>query len=530
MKKFFALLKVSVKAMLLTSSGMGAGKRRRAVSGVGAVLLIAFLGLYLSGMYSFMLVDVLAPVGMESLVLVFMGLTALVGGLLFTVFAVRGVLFGGKDNDLMLSLPVPASMLVASRMAAIYVENLVFSFFVLLPAGAACFFLGSRDYGFGLWPRLILAALALPLLDTVLSVVLGAAVAFLSAKVSRGRALGQNLVMAVFFVAVFWFSFQLNGMIGELADQAAGIRAGMAWAAPLLWMADGVLGDWGLLLAFLACCVVPFVLAALVLGRGYRRAVTAFQARAARSDYKLSAQSAAGQRKALLRKEAGRFFGTPIYFWNSGMGLILLLVMAVAAAVKRDDLLALLDEMGGGLPVLPLAAGAMGFCLSMTVICAPSVSLEGRCLWILREAPVGEGVLLWVKTGFQLLLTVPCTIVAVACLAWALALPVWQGAVLLVGLLAFDVGHACFGMLMGLTFPKLDAANDTLVVKQSMAVMLSMLLPMIGLALAGVLWWLADLAAGGAAGPVAAAVGLILASAACAGILSRRGPRMLRAL
>lgn len=271
MKKFFALLKVSVKAMLLTSSGVGAGRRRRAASGVGAVLLIAFLGLYLSGMYSFMLVDVLAPVGMESLVLVFMGLVALLGGLLFTVFAVRGVLFGGKDNDLMLSLPVPASMLVASRMAAIYVENLVFSFFVLLPAGAACFFLGSQDYGLGLWLRLLLAALALPLLDTVLSVVLGAAVAFLSAKVSRGKALGQNLVMAVFFVAVFWFSFQLNGMIGELAAQAGEIKAAMGWAAPLLWMADGVLGNWGLLLAFLACCVVPFVLVALVLGRVYRR-------------------------------------------------------------------------------------------------------------------------------------------------------------------------------------------------------------------------------------------------------------------
>lgn len=530
MKKFFALLKVSVKAMLLTSSGVGAGRRRRAASGVGAVLLIAFLGLYLSGMYSFMLVDVLAPVGMESLVLVFMGLVALLGGLLFTVFAVRGVLFGGKDNDLMLSLPVPASMLVASRMAAIYVENLVFSFFVLLPAGAACFFLGSQDYGLGLWLRLLLAALALPLLDTVLSVVLGAAVAFLSAKVSRGKALGQNLVMAVFFVAVFWFSFQLNGMIGELAAQAGEIKAGMGWAAPLLWMADGVLGNWGLLLAFLACCVVPFVLVALVLGRVYRRAVTAFQSKAARSDYKLSAQSAAGQRKALLRKEAKRFFGTPIYFWNAGIGLILLLAMAVAAVVKRDALLDLLAQMGGVFPVLPLVAGIMGFCLSMSVICAPSISLEGRCLWILREAPVGESVLLWGKAGFQMLLTVPCTLAAVACLTWALALPVWQGVVLLAGLLAFDVGHACFGMLMGLAFPKLDAANDTLVIKQSMAVMLAMFLPMLGLALSGGVWWLADMAAGEAAGPVAAAGTLVLMAAACAGILSKRGPRMLRAL
>ena len=335
MKKFLALLKVSVKAMLLTSSGVGMGKRRRAVSGVGAVVLIAFLGLYLSGMYSFMLVDVLAPVGMESLVLVFMGLTALFGGLLFTVFAVRGVLFGGKDNDLMLSLPVPASLLVASRMAAIYLENLVFSFFVLLPAGAACFFLGSQDYGAGLWIRVVLAALALPLLDTALSVLLGAGLAFLSSKVSKGKALGQNVVMALFLVAVFYFSFRLNDLIAELAVHAAGIKEGMTWAAPLLWMADGVLGDWGLLLAFLACCAIPFALVALVLGKGYRRAVTAFQTRTARSDYRLTAQSAAGQRKALLRKEAKRFFGTPIYFWNGGLGLIFLLVLGGAAEVRE---------------------------------------------------------------------------------------------------------------------------------------------------------------------------------------------------
>ena len=201
-----------------------------------------------------------------------------------------------------------------------------------------------------------------------------------------------------------------------------------------------------------------------------------------------------------------------------------------SAGDMSRELLDLLAQMGGVFPVLPLVAGIMGFCLSMSVICAPSISLEGRCLWILREAPVGESVLLWGKAGFQMLLTVPCTLAAVACLTWALALPVWQGVVLLAGLLAFDVGHACFGMLMGLAFPKLDAANDTLVIKQSMAVMLAMFLPMLGLALSGGVWWLADMAAGEAAGPVAAAGTLVLMAAACAGILSKRGPRMLRAL
>ena len=49
MRKFFALLKVSVKSMLLSSSNMGRKNRKKAATGVGVAVLIAFLGLYMSG-------------------------------------------------------------------------------------------------------------------------------------------------------------------------------------------------------------------------------------------------------------------------------------------------------------------------------------------------------------------------------------------------------------------------------------------------------------------------------------------------
>lgn len=530
MKKFFALLKVSVKSMLLTSSGMGRGKRKKAVSGAGAILLIAFLALYLSGTYSFMLLDILAPMGMEVLLFIFMGIGALVGGLLFTTFAVKGVVFGGKDNDLLLSMPVSSTMLMTSRVAAIYLENLLFSFFVLAPAGVACAILTRSGVGHTLvfWVRVLIAALALPLLDTALSVLLGALVAFLSARVSRGKALGQNLIMAVYLVAVFALAFNMNGLLGSLAANAAGLKESMTWALPLVWMGDGILGDWAALLGFVLCCAVPFALVVFGLGRVYRKAVTAFQAQSARNDYKLAAQSAAGQKKTLLRKEARRFFGTPMYFWNAGLGLILLLVMGVAAIIKRDMLLAVCAQLGG-LPVLPLCGAAMGFCLSTCAITAPSVSLEGKCLWILKEAPLKEGTLLWLKTGFQLLLSLPCTLIASVCLAGALAMPLWQWAVLFVSMALFAVAQACFGMLMGLTFPKLDAANETIVVKQSMAVLLAMFIPMAVLAVAGLLYWLGGLVSGALALALPVLLLAVLA-AACAGILAKRGPAMLRAL
>ena len=528
-KKFAALLKVSVQSMLLSSTNARRKSRKKAATGVGAMVLIGFLGLYMSGLYSAILMGVLAPLHMEVLVFVFMGIGALVGGLLFTTFAVKGVVFGGRDNDLLLSMPVSSSMLMASRVSAIYLENLVFSFFVMVPAGVVCALLSPNGVGRDLlfWVRLMIAAVSLPLLDTALSVLLGALTAFLSAKVSKG-ALGQNIMMGIFFAAVFYFSFNLNGMIQGLAANAAEVKESLSWAAPLLWMGEGIMGSWLRLLAFVLCCVVPFGLMVFGLGKVYRKAVTAFQARSARHDYKLSAQTFSGQKKSLLRKEARRFFGFPMYFWNAGMGLVLLLAAGIASLFLRDDLLAFVEIAGAGL-LLPMAALVIGFCLCTCIISAPSISLEGKYLWILREAPVKEQDLIWIKVGFQLLLSLPCTWAAGICISLALSFPLWQAAVLLAAMSVFAVWQAVFGMLMGLYFPKLDAVNDTVIVKQSMPVMLGMFIPMAVLGISGILYWLGGLAAGWLALLLPIALWALL-TALCTAVLVKKGPALLRAL
>jgi hypothetical protein len=60
MRKFLALLTVSFKSMLFTSTGRNRGKRK-ALTGFGAIALFAFVALYVSGTYSVMLLGVLAP-------------------------------------------------------------------------------------------------------------------------------------------------------------------------------------------------------------------------------------------------------------------------------------------------------------------------------------------------------------------------------------------------------------------------------------------------------------------------------------
>ncbi len=515
MKKFLALLKVSFQSMLFSSAGRGRG-RLKSLTGAGVIALFAFVALYISATYSVMLLEVLAPLGMESLLFIYMGIGAVVGGLLYTVFAVKSVVFGGKDNDLMLALPVPSTMLMISRVLAIYLENLVFSFFVLVPAGVCCAIMTGAGVGHtvGFWVRTLIAALALPLLDCALSVIIGAILALFSSKVSK-KPVGQHIFMALFLVVVFWFSFNLNGLLANLAANAQQAKDSLDWAFPMVWMAEGILGDWGKLLAFLICCVAAFAVVVIVLGALYRKAVTAFQAKSARSDYRLSRLQGKSQMKALLSKEARRFFGTPGYFWNGAMGLILLLVLGVLALVRREVVL----SFAGMLPSLPVAGAVIGFCLSTCIISSPSVSLEGHNFWILREAPVGAARLVWAKTGFQIILAAPCALFAVVCLSVAAALPLWQGVILALFALVFVVGQACFGMLMGLAFPKLDAVNDTVVVKQSLASLLTMFCPMGALAV---------IAGGYALGGVwpAFAVAVILCGVSTC-ILWKKGPAML---
>ena len=218
-----------------------------------------------------------------------------------------------------------------------------------------------------------------------------------------------------------------------------------------------------------------------------------------------------------------------MYFWNAGLGLILLLAAGVASLILRDKLLVYLGMAGESIPLLPMAAAVICFCLCTCPIAAPSVSLEGKYLWILRETPISDHTLLWVKVGFQLLLTLPCTVIAGLCLSIALGFQLWQGAVLLIATLLFAVGHAMFGMLMGLTFPKLDAVNETVVIKQSLATTLAMFVPMAVLAAAGGLYWLGSQISGWAAFAFSILL-LVLLTAVCAAILSKRGPTMLRAL
>lgn len=510
MRKFRVLARVQLRALL--ASFRAGGSRKKAVSGWAALALMAGLCLYISGVYSFSLGGQLAEMGCLELLLLLMSAMAAAAGLVFTAFAAQGVVFGGRDADLLLSMPVSAFTVLLAKLTALYLENLAFCVFLVLPAGAAWLWFGGGG-GALFVLRLIIGTLFLAMLPTVLSLAAGFVLSWLGGRFANRRAVNL-LLYGLMMAAVFFLAIRLNLsvsalMAGTMGADISGAFTG--WGIPFRLFQRGVCGDWETLAMFCLLNLLPILLAAWLFARNYQSVLTGLSSHGRRPTYRLGRLRASGRRRALLRKEAARYFGTPIYLFNTSIGLILLVIGGVAAAVMGGRLREHLALAGlGDFPLLPLSAAVIGFMLSTVAITGSSVSLEGENLWIIKEAPVSAQEALDAKAGFHLLLACPCTLTGAAGLTWGLGLSLTEGAALLASGLAFACFTALMGLAVNLLFPKLDAVNDMVVVKQSAAAMLSTFGGMAAaLACGGLVWGLSELIGGLAALAICAAVFLL---------------------
>lgn len=529
MRKFKALLVLNLKAMLNSVRFGGRKQKLRAASGVGAMIFMAGLAVYISGIYSFMFASQLAPVGMLNLVIMMMAVLAVASGTMFTIFATQGVVFGGRDNDLMLSLPIPAFTLMLARTLALYVENLVFSVFIMLPAGVAYLAFGG-DGGVWFIAVLLLCTVFLALLPTLLSLVVGFVLAWMSSKFGR-RALVSNILYCGAFLLLIVFLSRFSFAMADIASYATGLQAGFSgWGWPFLLLSQAACeGNILSLLLFLALCVLPFLLAVWLFAGRYKQIVTGLGAKSARSDYKLGTVTASGARRALLAKESRKFFGTPIYLFNTGFGLVMLLAGGVASILFRGKIALFLDQMtaaAGAVPIAPMLCAVMLFIVSMTAITSSSISLEGRQLWVLKEAPVSVGSIFAVKAGFQLMVELPCILISIVCFTFSFSLSPLDAAAIFLVNAALAFFSAVFGLYINLCFPKLDAANDAMVVKQSMSAVLGIFLPLIPCVPLGFLWVFLQGVIGSNLALVLCAVLLAALGGAFVRLLNTRGKTM----
>lgn len=476
MRKYVALVGINFKSMLSNFAG-GKINKKRATTGIGALLLMAFIAIYLSGVYSFLLGSMLAPVGMLNLVPVTMALASCLASLMFTAFAASGIVFGNKDSDLMLSLPLSSFSVMLSKIIALYLENLFFGLFMMLPAGAAYLFYGGEG-GIMFVVRLLLFNFILPLLPTTFALLVGFILAFVQAKMGRNALLG-NLFYLAFFALIMIFSFKLNTYAAALLQNGELINGIFStWLLPLGLYRDAIFGNWLAGVGFVLMLVVPFLLIVYLFSIKYKKILTILSSTKIKQNYKLTAMKSEGQTKSLIKKEFGRYFGTPIYVFNTSIGVIIAVGAAIYSVIMRNDISAILMQLfgSGEFPILMMVCGIAAFCCALTATSCISISLEGKTLWILKEAPISAKTLFLAKASVNIALILTIAVVGAPLAAFGLGLSVVQGVALALLCASFAPFVSFSGLIINLFFPKMDGTNDTLIVKQSISAMLGVFL------------------------------------------------------
>lgn len=539
MRKLWILLKLNFRVMLRAFSlQSGARKSKaKAAGGAGALALMAFLALYLSGAYSLLLTQALAALGAPELALALMAVLACVMSLLFTVMAASGLVFGGRDSDLMLTLPVSAFTVVLGKVLALYLENLLFCGLWMLPTGAAYVFYAGLSAGQAalFCVRLALAIPVLPLLPSALALLGGWGIAYASGRMRHKAAVGTILGLAM-VGAVLVGSVQVNRLLEMLLRDLDGVRQTLhTYLLPFGLLMDSLTGAapaFGLaaFAGYLLLGLAPFLALVWLVGTRYKRILSGLASHVLRSDYRLHGVKAGSAFSALFGKECRRYFGSTVYVLNTGVGAVILLGGAVYALAMRARALPVLAQLGGVQAVQPVALLAV--CLMQTTInpACVSISLEGKTLWLLKEAPVSPRALFGAKALLGLLVS---AVPAAACviLLWVGYAPAALDAL---GMLALCLGLAAFTSVFGLTvnllLPRMDCDNDTILVKQSAASIAGVFGGMLCAGLGALLWPLFGRALGFAGFCALAAALALLCAAALWRWVCMRGARILQTL
>ena len=112
------------------------GKARSKAGIAGMIVFFAVLMLFLCSVFFGMslLLGSLFEVGLSWLYFALMGVVSIALGTFGSVFSTFSTLYMAKDNELLLSMPIPPSKILIPRMTLVYGLGLLYSGVVWLPA------------------------------------------------------------------------------------------------------------------------------------------------------------------------------------------------------------------------------------------------------------------------------------------------------------------------------------------------------------------------------------------------------------
>lgn len=417
-----------------------------------------------------MLCEPLVSVGMGWLYFILTGMIAIALGTFGSVFSTYSGLYLSKDNDLLLSMPIPVGVIIASRLVSVYLIGLIYSAVVSLPA-AIVYLVNNFSLRALIFSLLMIVVISI--FVTLISCILGWVVAKISLKL-KNKSIITVLISVVFLALYYFIYFKAQSWLSELISNVVlyGEKIkGKAYALYLFGRASE--GDIPAFLAVFAAICILAVLIWLILSKSFINIATSnSNATKTKVGFKHAKQQSVGI--TLLKSEFSRFISNANYMLNCGLGTLMLIVASVALLIKGEFLAEILTAAFGNISVEVLFTAAICFVASMNDMAAPSISLEGKGLWIKQSLPITGWQVLKAKLSFHFLLTAIPSLLCLICSIIVLKVDLIGALLMFSFIIIYTLFNAAFSLFCGMRNPNFSWTSDLMPIKQSMAVMLAM--------------------------------------------------------
>ena len=464
-------------------------KHSRARSKGRIILFFAFFVLVMAGMlggiFTYLATQVCEPMAaadMSWLYFTLFGLVSIFLGAFGSVFNTYSGLYLAKDNDFLFSMPVPIHAVIFSRVLTVYLMGLMYSACVLVPALAVYWIRTGPSFSAVLGGLLLL--LDVSIIDLVLSCLFGYVIARLSLKLKNKGFI--TALVAVAGIALYYFVyFHLMEMLQNLVQNLAQIGAQVRGASEVFYVfgATGT-GDWRSIAFVTAVCLAALALTWFILQHSFLKVATSTGA-VKKAVYREKTVRRRSVLHALIARELKHFTASATYMLNCGLGVLFLVLAGAALLWQGGRLVSALGSMFGGPQAVEMADAAVVvlcamLCLmgSMIDTAAPSVSLEGKSLWLIQSLPVRASQALSAKLCTQLILGAGASLFAAVCAAVVLrglpevTLP--ELLLFILDCLLFQLLMACWNLFWGVLKARTDWSSEIYPIKQSLAVFAGM--------------------------------------------------------
>ncbi len=465
MRKVLRLVSVQLWAVLGDMLSIGNLKKKKPKVlyfgiGIFVVLMsaISFLYSIMAG-YGLLMFD-----SLELLPPIVMSVTCVIL-LVTTVLQVKGTIFGFRDYDMIMAMPISTGGIVASRLIILYSINMVFVTILILPMLLAYGILAQPPvlfYVFG-----VVAMLFIPLVPIAIASLIGTVIAYVASKFRRNNLLNIILIMCLLagFIAM---SFGIEEDGEKLVNMGRVLTSQVYALYPLakLYTIAVVERDFLAFVLFLAISALAFILYTFLVKAVFKKMNTAIMTGRARSNYKLGRLKTSSPMMALFHKELKRYFSSTLYVTNTAFGIVMLLLASVALFFVDTQTI-----FGAELPsnmIAGIGPTIISFCVMMCCTTSSSISLEGRNLWIIKSLPVEPKMIYLAKIYVNLAVLSPALICAVI-LGIALKVGVFITILMVFITAVCSVFISLFGLLINLLLPNFNWSNETVVIKQGAA-------------------------------------------------------------